>query len=330
MSQPTTSMTTTTSPEIPTTPATFSKIIGQSEAKKQLSFYLRSHTQTRVMPFFLFQGARGCGKTALARETGRNMFDIEGKRIPFVEVNLSTVKSLSAFVEYVYVPKMQNGPITVFLDECHNIPDDLSEAFLTLLNTEESLVREVGEGDNRMVIDFRQTSIFFATTDANELSKPLLDRLTVVDFHPYGEEEIGDIIERHCREIRLCPEIKPVVARSTRGNARSAVMRAKDIISLSKQKSKVTFDVEDWKELKSELSILPYGLNKDELQILTLLKQHGHCTLKELTGYTGLAANAISKGVELYLTKRGLMGIDGKRYIKPAGLKVLDMVANAS
>jgi Holliday junction resolvasome RuvABC ATP-dependent DNA helicase subunit len=319
--------TTTTSPEIP---APFAKIIGQSEAKKQLNFYLRSHQQTRVMPFLLFQGARGCGKTALARETARNMYDLEGKRIPFVEVNLSTVKSLSAFVEYVYIPKMQNGPITVFLDECHNIPNDLSEAFLTLLNSEEELIREVGEGDNRMVIDFRQVSIFFSTTDANELSKPLLDRLTVVDFHPYGEEEIGDIIERHCREIRLCPQIKPLLARSTRGNARSATLRAKDIIALAKQKSKLSFEHEDWLQLKSELSILPYGLNKDELQILTLLKQHGHCTLKELTGYTGLAANAISKGVELYLTKRGLMGIDGKRYIKPAGLKVLDMVANPS
>jgi Holliday junction resolvasome RuvABC ATP-dependent DNA helicase subunit len=67
--------------------------------------------------------------------------------------------------------------------------------------------------------------------------------------------------------------------------------------------------VNDWKELRKALSIIPMGLTNGELTLLRVLKRKKATRLTELVAITGNSRRSIQADYEMYPTKLGLISI---------------------
>jgi len=219
-----------------------------------------------------------------------------------------------------------NNEITILFDEAHMLPKDLVNAFLTIFNTEKGSYKEFHHAEQIFAFDFKKQNFIFATTEMDKLFPPFKDRLTIVDFRPYSVEELGQIVGLIASEIKFGEGVLDEVAETTRGNARSAVMRTKEIMLYCERANQNTYDIKDWKKMSGILDIKPLGLSNLEVELLKILKERGNCSLQMLSAVTGMSRTAIQKEAELYLLKRGLMKINGQREISGKGMNVLEKI----
>ena len=302
----------------------FKNLIGQDEVKRQLSFFADAQNKTGVAPFLMMSGAKGLGKTEFAKEYAANLKNKDGSKRPFLEINCSTIKNANAFFEQIFLPIVMHNEITILLDEAHMLPKDLVNAFLTVFNTEKGTFKEYHHAEQIFAFDFAKQNFIFATTELDKLFAPFKDRLTIVDFKPYTQQEMADIIDLVCGEIEFDDGLNLEIADTTRGNARSAVKRCKEIMLYCESKNKRDFTNKDWKSMCHTLGIKPLGLSNIEVEILKILKERGNCSLQMLSAVTGMSRTAIQKEAELYLLKRGLMKINGQREISGKGMNILE------
>ncbi len=101
---------------------TFKHIVGQDHIKRQLSFYLDAYKTTNILPFLMFNGQRGIGKTEFARALGG------AAKKTFYEINSSSIKSEKQFFEQM-MPQIQGTECILFFDEAHELPKKLVTAF---------------------------------------------------------------------------------------------------------------------------------------------------------------------------------------------------------
>ena len=120
----------------------FPNLIGQHNVKKKLSFYLDAFRKTGQAPFNLI-GAKGLGKTEFAKAFAKNLYNEDGDRRTFLELNCSTIKNNEAFFEQIFLPVIADNEITILFDECHALPQDLTMAFLSIFNTEKILSKNL-------------------------------------------------------------------------------------------------------------------------------------------------------------------------------------------
>ena len=304
----------------------FNKLIGQEEVKRTLSFFAKAQNKNGIAPFLMMSGAKGLGKTEFAKEYASNLKNKDGSKRPFLEINCSTIKNANAFFEQIFLPIVMHNEITILLDEAHMLPKDLVNAFLTVFNTEKGSYKEYHHAEQIFPFDFTKQNFIFATTEMDKLFAPFKDRLTIVDFRPYSKEEMGEIINLVCGEIEFDDGLLETIADTTRGNARSAVKRCKEIHLYCESNNKKDFTKSDWKSMCHTLGIKPMGLSNIEVEILSILKERGNCSLQMLSAVTGMSRTAIQKEAELYLLKCGLMKINGQREISGKGVNVLQKI----
>lgn len=301
----------------------FDNLIGQTEIKKQLSFYSHAYNKTSIVPFILLNGAKGLGKTEFLKAFSRSLTNVDGKPRPMLELNSSTIKNNQMFFEQIFLPIVQGNEVTLFFDECHALPKDLVMSFLSILNTERSPIKDFNWREYTFTFDFTKISMIFATTELDKLFPPLKDRLTILDFKPYAADEIAQIIKGRLEDVEFEDGLLDEIASTTRGNARSAVKRAKEIETYCETNSSNLFLSEEWRDLRDILGIKPLGLTNTEVQLLEILAERGPSTLQTLSAVTGMSRTAIQRDAELYLLQRGLMKIDGNREITAYGNRVL-------
>jgi Holliday junction resolvasome RuvABC ATP-dependent DNA helicase subunit len=298
----------------------FEGLIGQDTLKSRLHFYSKAKDATGTLPFLLFNGAKGLGKTEFAKAFAKSL----GK--PMIEINCSTIRNAEQFFEQVFIPAILDKDVTVLLDEAHALPKDLEMAFLTIFNIEGAKTKRFEFGENSFLFDFQRQTFLFATTELDKLFPPFKDRLTQLDFEPYNSEELAGIIQKKLDWITFGDNVLTTVAETVRGNARSAIKRALEVSAYAEVNNRAKFNLEDWKKLCDLLGILPYGINATELQVMRILKDRGACTLQMLCAVTGMSRTAIQKDAEIYLLKNGFMRIDGKREITGKGTQALERI----
>ena len=298
----------------------FNPIVGQEHIKRQLSFYLDGYKTSGVLLFLMFNGQGGIGKTEFARAVGA-----ASKKI-FIEVNSGSVKNEKQFFEQM-MPQIQDQECCLLFDECHELPRKLVAAFLTIFNTEKKNVVYYTHQDVEYKFDFTKMSFIFATTELDRLFAPFKDRLTIVDFVPYSNDEVKRIIQKRIPDVKFDSGVLNEIATTIRGNARSAVKRAKEIEMYCEAKNNPSFSLEDWQSLCHKANINTRGLSNTELQILTALKERGPLTLTMLSAITGLSVQALRKDAELHLLKLNFIQIDGKRHITSQGLRLLETIS---
>ena len=59
------------------------------------------------------------------------------------------------------------------------------------------------------------------------------------------------------------------------------------------------YSKKDWKSMSHTLGIKPLGLSNIEIEILSILKERGNCSLQMLSAVTGMSRTAIQKEAEL-------------------------------
>ena len=303
----------------------FAELFGQEKVKKRLSFYLEAHNLTSTCPFVLLVGAKGLGKTEFARQFASHLKNQDGTNRPFLELNCSTIRNLQQFFDQIYIPLIMDSEITVLFDEAHEIPQDVTNAFLTIFNTEKEDRINFRWEDGEYPFDFKKQTFLFATTEPDKLFPPLKDRLTAVDFEDYEVEHLAKILELQCdEEISFEESALLQLAETTRGNARDCVKRAKEIIKYCGVKQSNIFTSKDFKDYCDVAGVNPLGVSDIERKVLNILRKDGQASLQELSAKTGLSRTALQRDIEMYLMKKNLIKIDGKRHITKAGSDYVD------
>lgn len=297
----------------------FENLVGQNSVKKKLDFYIEAYEQTSVVPFLLFVGAKGLGKTEFAREFSNNLKYSEGIKRPFVEINSSTIKGAGAFFEQIFLPYILDRDVTILFDEAHALPRDLTMSFLTIFNTENSTTKDFLFKDSNYTFDFTRQTFLFATTESDKIFAPLRDRLVTIDFDNYSNEDLAQIFLNRLPEVSFEEEAVNTIASTFRGNARNCIHKVRDVGFYCKTKNICKFTSKHTKDLFNTLSILPEGLTNIEWRILNILRTEGRCSLQTLSAKTGLSRSAIQRDHENYLLQKGYMDIDGQRLLTKRG-----------
>ena len=298
-------------------------IVGQPIAKRKLEFHLENYNASSVMPHLMFIAPKGCGKTMMAKATGKNL-SYDGSTKPFLELNCSTLKSVGQFVNQVIIPHVNQRECTVLFDEASELPKDVSMALLTMLNPNKDNRTSFSYEDYTIDFDFRRQTFMFATTEAHKLFHALIDRCDRIDLEEYSYNELGEIIQRNLPDIEFEGELKDEIATVLRGNARQAQKMANNIKSFIARSGSSKLTNEMWGELRHALGILPLGLSRIEVQVLNILTEKKECSLTNLSAKTGLTPQCLRQDFELYLQKHNLMEITTTgRAITAKGLEYL-------
>ncbi len=309
-------------------PNRFPNIVGQEIAKRKLNFHMDNFEATDIIPHLLFIAPKGCGKTTLAKAAAQNLLDREsGKPKTFLEINCSTLKSVSQFINQVVVPHISNREVTVLFDEASELPKSITMMLLTVLNPNPENRTTFSFEDYVMDFDYRRQSFMFATTEAHKLFHALVDRCDRIDLEEYTMSELAQIIRYNVKMIELdCEEdVLMDIAPILRGNARAAQKMANNMKNYLLRTKGKKFNAKDWKALKHALGILPLGISRIELQILRALAQKKESSLTNLSAKTGLTVQCIRQDFELYIQKHNLMEITtGGRSLTSVGHKYLE------
>jgi Holliday junction resolvasome RuvABC ATP-dependent DNA helicase subunit len=319
----------------------FKNVIGQEEAKRKLRFWLDKYLVKRMIPNLLVVAPKGQGKTTIARETAKGLYEFDDeaklvmvptvkdpkalkpKRKHFIEVNCSTLKNVKQFITW-FIQNVQDKYVTVLFDEASEIPHDVSMSLLTFLNPNPANKNTfVAEDGYVCELDFTRQTFIFATSEAQKVFHALEDRLEKVELEPYTQEQLAKIVALGLPDVDCKEDVLLDVASVLRGNARAAQKMAGNInLYLGNRK---TLTKKDWKDLTRVLSIYPLGLNPTEIQILRFLAQNNVGTsLTGLSAKTGMSREALQKHSELFLQKHALMEITTTgRVITAKGLEYL-------
>jgi Holliday junction resolvasome RuvABC ATP-dependent DNA helicase subunit len=299
----------------------FEGFIGQEGVKRKLGFYLDAFKQSQRLPFILLSAARGIGKTHIMREMADNLKSRDGSPRTYLELNCSTLQNSQAFFEGVFMNQINGREINIGWDEAHAIPKDLTQALLTICNTEKSAYKTFRYGDSELVWDFTKITMIFATTEPDKIFAPLRDRFESVDFAPYSDEEMGRILDLNMENVRVSSDALQDIVKALRGNARSCVKMGQAIDLYCQSKQNWDFGLKEWSELCRSINILPYGMNNTEYSVLKALVKRGPLSLQMLSSITGMSRSSLQKSVEEFLIKKDFIRIDLKRKVTEAGMK---------
>ena len=311
----------------------FPKVIGQTKAKKKLSFYVENYLSSYILPHLLFIAPKGCGKTLMAEETAKLLKLKGGERHkPSYTVNCAGIKNLKGFCQQLLALQADNTHFTLIFDEASELPKDVTMGLLTMLNPNDDTRNRFTFGDYVIDIDFKRHTFMFATTEADKLFHALQDRCTRIDLEDYNYDELGAIVALSLKRVNFQDGVLPEIASTLRGNARAAKKVAVDIASYIKGKiaagelersDSIPFGRADWDYFKKMLGINPLGLNEIEIRLLRVLQENGSCTLTKIAATLMLTKTAVQKDFEMFLQKQNLMSIDGQRSITNKGIEYL-------
>jgi Holliday junction resolvasome RuvABC ATP-dependent DNA helicase subunit len=301
----------------------FDTLIGQKEVKSQLGFYADLFNAGFVVPPIMLNAAKGLGKTAFA-----TAFHEETKQSSrkFIEINCGTIRNAEQFFDQFFVPQVMGQNVTVLFDECHALPKDLTNIFLTAFNVEGAKKKLVSVAEGFMEFNFEKQIYLFATTELHKLFDPLKDRLTIIDFKQYDEKELGAIMQNKVDWIDYKDGVMTSIVSCVKGNARSAIKLALRIQDWCNKNRISSMCHNEWAKMKAHFNILPFGLTNIEVQILRALHKRGACSLQMLSAITGMSRQAIQQEAENNLLRKGFMDIDGKRKITNKGTKILEQI----
>jgi Holliday junction resolvasome RuvABC ATP-dependent DNA helicase subunit len=298
----------------------FEDAIGQEAVKKTLSVYIDAYKKTGRLPFLNFTTQKGGGKTFFARKFREALERKDGTKPPMLEINGKTIKNATSFFEQVYPVWIQNKA-HLFIDEGHNLPNELQQIFLSVFNVDKNPVRTVEYDTIPYVFDFRELSFCMATTNQEKLAEPLRDRLRDIAFEEYKNEELYDIFYDNMENrAEIKESVKEDIVSTFRGNPRDAVVKAEDLKTFVSARDLKAITKYVWEDFCKTMGVMKYGLTASETSIIKALGERGAMSLTGLSSVTGFQRGAIQKDYEAMLIKKNLLKIDSKRELTKKGL----------
>jgi len=300
----------------------FDEAIGQESVKRTLSIYIEAYAKTDRLPFLNLTTGKGGGKTFFARLFREALRRKDGTKPPMLEINGQSIKNATSFFEQVYPVWIQHNAF-LFIDEGHNIPVDLQQIFLSVLNVDKNPIRTVEHDGVPYSFDFKRLTFCMATTDQQKLADPLRDRLRDIAFEEYKVEELFEIFYDNLEfAANIESSAKEDIVSSFRGTPRDAVVKADDLKTFVAARDFKNVTKEVWNEFCDTMGVRKYGLTSSELTIVRALGERGSMTLTGLASVTGFQRGAIQRDYEAMLVKKNLMKIDTKRELTAKGLEL--------
>jgi Holliday junction resolvasome RuvABC ATP-dependent DNA helicase subunit len=304
----------------------FEGIVGQDKTKRAMRFYLDSYLATRLVPNMMIVAPKGQGKTTIAREFARGLYQfdengepimapskldpkiIKPKKKPFVEVNCSTLKSVKQFINGLIIPYVQDKDVTLLFDEASEIPRDITMALLTILNPNPDNRNTFAFDEYVCDFDFRRQTFIFATSEVQKVFHALTDRLERITLQDYTPTDLAAIVQKGVPDVKFEDGLLLDISAVLRGNARAAQKMSVKIATYLKNTK--TFNKDQWKDLSAILGIMPLGLNELEIQIMRYLAMNMTGTsLTGMSAKTGMSRESLRQDSEIYLLKQNLMEI---------------------
>jgi len=290
----------------------FDKMVGQAEARKKISFFVRSQSKDTPIPTMLFTGSQGLGKTYMAKMVAKSM----GRDL--IEVNCGTYTRAEQFIDDILIGQVAGkNPKTILMDEAHQLSSEITTLLLSLLNPTKGHINDISYKDWLIEYDMSKVNLIFATTDAYKLFKPLLNRCVEVYFNIYENDELFDILTAYLPKVTIT-EAKEEISYACRGRARDAFILSQHIERYCTMKNIHVFDHKAWMELKDIFEIHPLGLNAQEIKLMKAIKEYTTISCANLAIKMGVNVSNIESEIETWPRLLGLIesGVRGRNLTK--------------
>lgn len=284
-------------------PQSWDAYIGQEKLKERLQVKIDAALDRMdALGHILFAAQPGQGKSTLGRLVADNM------GVPYSSMDMPVKwKSL----QKVFMEAELHS--VIMLDELHRLPKREQENLLPVLN-EGTIQMDNGK---RLRLPSR-ISIFAATTEIQDIIKPLRDRFHfIARFEDYSDEDMAQIVARMAVKVDLSPSedecmIFGRASASTPRQARNIILTARDLGST------------DPDEVLEMAGITRDGLTEDHIEYLLALNQiGGRAGVENLSNMTGqpkdvlvdLEKLLINKGFIIYGAKGRELVMEGMRLV---------------
>ena len=191
----------------------FPKVIGQTKAKKKLSFYVENYLSSYILPHLCSLRQR------VAQDIDPEKLPSSGGNTQLLPVNCAGIKNLKGFCQQLLALQADNTHFTLIFDEASELPKDVTMGLLTMLNPNDDNRNRFTFGDYVIDIDFKRHTFMFATTEADKLFHALQDRCTRIDLEDYNYDELGAIVALSLKRVNFQDGVLPEIASTLRGNA---------------------------------------------------------------------------------------------------------------
>ncbi|EFF41441.1 Holliday junction branch migration DNA helicase RuvB [Mycoplasmopsis alligatoris] len=249
-------------------PSTFNEFIGQAKLKETIkAMIVSARVQNKSLDHILLYGPPGTGKTSLAGI-------IASAQKSFIHyVQASNIEKKSDLISIFST--LNQGDI-LFIDEVHSLNKMIEEL---LYNAMEDFVFDViiGTEDNAktMRMKIKPFTLIAATTKINNISQPLKDRFGLVGkMHNYEDSELVKILKNSASILKLDlgqSEAEYIVSFS-RQTPRIANNLLKRVNDFKIAKNKEIIDLKIIQKTFDNLELYEFGLGKDHVEYIQLLK----------------------------------------------------------
>ena len=308
----------------------FKEIIGQKQAKARLQFLIKAGNKVKdgklvniTQPVMLI-ASKGAGKTTMAKAFVDSMLDQDGHQRFQIGLNGAQLKNNTDFVNLVLRPMQEQDCVVCFVDEAHDVSKSIQTRLLSVFNVEDSPIRIFKFQDEEFEIDLRKHCFVFATTNAENVLPPLLERFTEVQLKFYSDKEIKQILDFKIDKLKInaCPKVIQLVSIESRQSPREAMHNVAELSRLSSVLDK-KIQVKDWQDHCNHQGFLPLGLKEGELNTLRSVCNHGEVALGVIASELNCSSASVKDVYEPYLLNRGMIRRDGKRIATEAGRAAL-------